>query len=38
MSTPSGFRGEMTHAQSMWLSGQGLDTRATVSGEVSGAT
>lgn len=33
----SGFRGEMTHAQSIWLSGQGLDTRATVTGEVSGA-
>lgn len=33
----TGFRGEMTHAQSMWLSGKGLDTRATVSGEVSGA-
>jgi len=33
----TGFRGEMTHAQSMWLAGKGLDTRATVSGEVSGA-
>lgn len=33
----TGFRGEITHAQSMWLSGKGLDTRATVSGEVSGA-
>jgi flagellar basal-body rod protein FlgF len=33
----SGFRGEMTHAQAMWLSAKGLDTRATVSGEVSGA-
>lgn len=33
----AGFRGEMTHAQAMWLSGKGLDTRATVSGEVSGA-
>lgn len=33
----TGFRGEMTHAQSMWLAGQGLDTRATVSGEVAGA-
>jgi flagellar basal-body rod protein FlgF len=33
----TGFRGEMTHAQAMWLSGQGLDTRATVSGEVAGA-
>lgn len=33
----TGFRGEMTHAQAMWLSGKGLDTRATVSGEVSGA-
>jgi flagellar basal-body rod protein FlgF len=33
----TGFRGEMTHARSMWLAGQGLDTRATVSGEVAGA-
>jgi flagellar basal-body rod protein FlgF len=33
----TGFRGEMTHAQSMWLAGKGLDTRATVSGEVAGA-
>ncbi|MDO6416551.1 flagellar basal-body rod protein FlgF [Sphingomonas sp. BIUV-7] len=33
----AGFRGEVTHAQAMWLSGKGLDTRATVSGEVSGA-
>ena len=33
----TGFRGEMAHAHSMWLSGQGLDTRATVSGEVQGA-
>jgi flagellar basal-body rod protein FlgF len=33
----TGFRGEMTHAQSMWMAGKGLDTRATVSGEVSGA-
>ena len=33
----AGFRGEMTHSQSMWLSGARLDTRATVSGEVQGA-
>jgi len=33
----TGFRGEITHAQAMWLSGKGLDTRATVSGEVAGA-
>ena len=33
----TGFRGEMSHAQSLWLSGKGLDPRATVSDEVSGA-
>ena len=33
----TGFRGEMSHAQSLWLAGKGLDTRATVSDEVSGA-
>lgn len=34
----TGFRGEMTHAQSMWLSApQTMDGRASVSGEVQGA-
>lgn len=33
----TGFRSELARSQSMWLSGKGLDTRATVSGEVDGA-